>query len=108
MSARAGERADEKRREIRSYAFGYALALALTAAAFAAVRWPSFATGTTLGIVFVLGLAQMVVHFHYFLHINLAKSSRDDLQLILFSALIIGLMVSGTLVILLNLRMRMM
>jgi len=48
------------------------------------------------------------VHFRFFLHISLKKSSRHDLQLILFSILIIALMVSGTVVILLNLRHRMM
>ena len=50
----------------------------------------------------------MVVHFRFFLHISLKKSSREDLQLMLFSALIVTLMVSGTLVILFNLRARMM
>ena len=98
----------DKRRETLGYAIGYALALALTGAAFAAVRWPSFAAGTTLAIVFGLALVQVVVHFRFFLHVSLARSARDDLLLILFAALIVILMVSGTLVILFNLRMRMM
>jgi cytochrome o ubiquinol oxidase operon protein cyoD len=42
------------------------------------------------------------------LRVNLSRSSRDNLWLILFSGLIIALMVSGTLVILFNLRQRMM
>ncbi len=94
--------------DIRSYLIGYALALALTAASFAAVHWPGFASGTTLAIVIVLALIQMVVHFRFFLHVTLSRSARDDLQLILFSSLIILLMVSGTLVVLFNLRERMM
>ena len=72
------------------------------------MRWPSFASTTTLAIVLGLALVQMVVHFRFFLHISLQKSARDDLQLILFSTLIVILMVSGTLVILFNLRARMM
>ena len=99
---------DGKRGEIRSYAIGYGLALALTGAAFAIVHWPSFASATTLAIVFGLALVQMVVHFRFFLHVSLRKSAREDLQLILFSTLIVILMVSGTLVILFNLRERMM
>jgi cytochrome o ubiquinol oxidase operon protein cyoD len=99
---------DDKRREVRGYAAGYVLALALTGAAFAAVRWPSFAGGTTLAIVFALALVQVVVHFRFFLHVTLARSARDDLLLILFATLIVVLMVSGTLVILFNLRQRMM
>lgn len=100
--------ASDKSRDIRGYLFGYVLALMLTAGAFALVHWPSLASATTFAIVLVLALAQMIVHFRFFLHITLAKSAREDLQLILFSTLIIILMVSGTLVILFNLRMRMM
>ena len=99
---------DSKRHEIRSYAIGYGLALALTGAAFATVHWPSFASTTTLAIVLVLAVVQMAVHFRFFLHISLQTSARDDLQLILFSTLIVILMVSGTLVILFNSRARMM
>ena len=97
-----------KRRETWSYVIGYVLALALTGVAFAAVRWPSFAAPTTLAIVFGLALVQIIVHFRFFLHISLARSSREDLQLVLFSTLIVALMVSGTIVILLNLHERMM
>ena len=97
-----------KRAEIRQYVIGYALALAFTAAAFAAVRWPIASGGVTFAIVLALGLIQLVAQFRYFLHITLGKHSRDDLLLILFTVLIIGLMVSGTLIILFNLRERMM
>jgi cytochrome o ubiquinol oxidase operon protein cyoD len=99
-----------RRREgdVRAYVIGYLLALALTAAAFAAVRWPSVGAGGTFAIVLALALVQVVVQFRCFLHVSLARSSRDDLQLILFSTLIVILMVGGTLVILFNLRARMM
>lgn len=97
-----------KRNEIRTYAIGYGLALALTGVAFATVRWPGFASTTTLAIVFGLALLQMAVHFRFFLHISFRKSARDDLQLILFSTVIVIVMISGTLVILFNLRARMM
>ncbi len=95
-------------RELRTYAVGYALSLVLTAAAFGMVRWPSFGARAIFGTVLALGLVQMAVQFRCFLHISLKRSSRHDLQLILFSALIITLMVSGTLVVLFNLRERMM
>jgi cytochrome o ubiquinol oxidase operon protein cyoD len=98
----------ERRTELRTYAVGYLLALALTGAAFAAVVWRSFAAETTLGIVLGLALVQAVVHFRCFLHITMQRASRHDLQLILFSTLIIVMMVGGTLVLLMNLRGRMM
>jgi cytochrome o ubiquinol oxidase operon protein cyoD len=98
----------DRARELRTYAIGYGLSLALTVAAFAMVRWHSFGARATFGSVLALGVVQMAVQFRCFLHISLKRSSRHDLQLILFSALIIALMVSGTLVILFNLRGRMM
>ena len=97
-----------KTQEVATYVLGYVAALLTTAAAFGVVRWAPFGVTTTLAIVFTLALAQAIVHFRCFLHISLARSSRDDLQLVLFSTLIVVLMVSGTLVILLNLRHRMM
>ena len=92
--------------DARTYIIGYVIALALTAAAFAVVWWPI--TIAPFAIVLVLALVQAIVQFRFFLHISLAESTRDDLQLILFSTLIIALMVSGTLVILFNLHSRMM
>lgn len=97
-----------KARDVTSYAIGYVIALTLTGGAFALIRWPIIASGATLGLVLGLGVVQMSIHFRFFLQITSAKSSRADLQLILFSTLIIALMVSGTLVILFNLRDRMM
>lgn len=99
---------NDRRRETLTYLAGFALALALTLAAFVAVRWPVAPAGTTLAIILALGLVQVIVQFRCFLHISLGKSSRDDLLLVLFSTLIVALMVSGTLVILFNLRERMM
>jgi cytochrome o ubiquinol oxidase operon protein cyoD len=57
--------------------------------------------------VFVLAFVQIIVHFRFFLQVDFKKRARDNLLLILFSALIIALMVSGTLVLLFNLRLRM-
>lgn len=97
-----------KRSDLVTYGVGYVLALLLTGAAFAVVTWGWVTGPTALTIVFGLALIQAVVHFRCFLHIDLRRSHHDDLQLILFSTLIVCLMVGGTLVVLLNLRMRMM
>ena len=98
----------DKSRETRSYIVGYGGALALTGIAFALVRWPRLSPATTLATILALALVQAVVHFRFFLHLSVKRSARDDLQLVLFSTLIVALMVAGTLVILGNLRHRMM
>ncbi|MBW4047626.1 MAG: cytochrome-c oxidase [Proteobacteria bacterium] len=96
------------RRDLLAYGLGLLSALLLTAAAFALVQWPTFSTNGLLTGIYVLGLLQIIAHFRFFLHIGWTKSKREDLQLLLFSSLIILLMVAGTVAVLANLRMRMM
>lgn len=106
MSAGSDDR--EKARELRSYGIGFALAAVLTAIPFGAVATGLLASATVWWIIGVAALVQLVVHFRFFLHIGLGRSTRDDLQLILFTALIILLMAGGTIWILSNLHHRMM
>ena len=96
------------RRDFMTYGIGYLCAVGLTGIAFACVFYRLLGPGETFVVVMVLAFIQIIVHFRCFLHISLKRSAREDLQLILFSAVIILLMVGGTLVILGNLRMRMM
>jgi cytochrome o ubiquinol oxidase operon protein cyoD len=90
-----------------TYATGYLLALGLTGIAFAVVYY-HLAAHDGFALILGLGLVQIIVHMRCFLHMSLQRSARSDLTLVLFSTLIIGLMVGGTLVVLFNLRMRMM
>ena len=94
--------------DVMTYSVGYGFALMLTLLAFALAHWQVVPLPTTLWLVFGLALVQMIVHFRCFLHVSRQGPARDDLQLILFSTVIVLLMVGGTLVILFNLRMRMM
>ncbi len=97
-----------ERAETLTYVVGYGLALLLTLAAFGLV-WMQLLFGrAAFYVVLGLGLVQMLVHFRCFLHVDLKRNSRADLQLLLFSALIIALMAGGTLVVLFNLHHRMM
>jgi cytochrome o ubiquinol oxidase operon protein cyoD len=102
------EAAGRRARARRDYVVGLVLALVLTCAAFAAVSWNLGSPPALLDMVFLLGLLQMLVHFRYFLHVDLRAPSRDKLQLIVFSLIIVLLMVGGTLIILADLRARMM
>ncbi|WP_200935914.1 cytochrome C oxidase subunit IV family protein [Methylobacterium sp. Leaf117] len=105
----SNEDASQSRRsDLITYGVGYVLALGLTCVAFALVHWHWASGATALGVVFALALIQAIVHFRCFLHVSLRRTARDDLELILFSTLIIALMAGGTLVVLFNLRTRMM
>jgi cytochrome o ubiquinol oxidase operon protein cyoD len=93
--------------DFRSYCIGGVLALLLTAIAFALVAFGILPLFERLIALAILAVVQIVVHFRYFLHISW-RSHRDDLQLVLFTSLILLLMVGGTLWILINLHERMM
>lgn len=94
-------------KELRFYLTGFGIALALTAVPFAMVAWGDFPSRVTLIAVAVFGLVQVIVHFRYFLHIDLSRQKREDLQLILFSVLLLGIMGIGTVWIMANLAYRM-
>jgi cytochrome o ubiquinol oxidase operon protein cyoD len=90
------DKPDDYWTELRSYVVGATLAVLLSAAAFGLVASGTVSRTAALWTVAVTAVAQVVVHFRYFLHINLSESKGDDLQLILFSFLIVALMAGGT------------
>ena len=96
------------RRDFLTYATGYGLAAVLTGIAFASVFFRLLAPKALFAAILLLALLQIIVQMRCFLHISLKRSARADLQLILFSSLIILLMVGGTLIIVLDERARMM
>ena len=101
------DRNDTYRRELRSYLTGLGLAVILTAVPFTLVAWGGLGTATTLWLIAVFALLQVIVQLRYFLHIDFSRQKREDLHLILFSTLLLALMAGGTIWILANLAMRM-
>jgi cytochrome o ubiquinol oxidase subunit IV len=100
------ERNQEERRDFRSYVWGIGLALLLTLVPFALVHWIDIPRFPLLIVIGAFALVQMLVHFRFFLHIGF-KQKREDLQLILFSTLLLTIMVAGTIWIMASLALRM-
>jgi cytochrome o ubiquinol oxidase operon protein cyoD len=101
------QRKQEERREFRSYVWGITLALVLTVVPFALVHW--FVNISRLWLLIAIGvfaLVQILVQFRFFLHIGF-KQKREDLQLLLFSGLLLTFMVGGTIWIMVSLAQRM-
>ena len=96
----------EERREFRSYVWGIGVALLLTLVPFALVQWIAIPRLTLLIVIGAFALGQMLVHFRFFLHIDF-RQKREDLQLIVFSALLLTIMVAGTIWIMASLAARM-
>ena len=101
-----GELKAQERREFRSYVWGVGLALLLTVVPFALVHWAAIPRISLLIVIGAFALAQMLVHFRFFLHIGF-NHNREDLQLILFSTVVLFIMVAGTVWIMASLAARM-
>ena len=67
-------------RGIRPYLIGLGLALILTAIPFALVATHALPRLTTLVIIAIAAVVQIVVHLGFFLHIGFRSTPRDDFQ----------------------------
>ena len=88
-------------RELRNLLIGYGIALVLTLLAFGTVVL-DFPRTLAVVIILVLGFIQVIMQMWYFLHLDLEKSHRDDLQLATFTSILGATMFLGTLWIIFN------
>ncbi|WP_237215853.1 cytochrome o ubiquinol oxidase subunit IV [Ruegeria lacuscaerulensis] len=95
------------RRERRRYVVGYGGSLVLTLIVFIIAYVFGIKTTGVYLTIGLLGLAQLIVQLVYFLHIDRRRSSREDLDLVLFSTLVLLIIIVGTVWIMGNLSMRM-
>jgi cytochrome o ubiquinol oxidase operon protein cyoD len=94
-------------RTVWPYLIGIVLALTLTAIPFALVAMGTLPRGTTLAVILVAAIIQILVHLRFFLHIGLS-TPRENLIALAFAAVLILIMVGGTLWIMFDLYNRMM
>lgn len=93
---------------LKSYLLGFVFALVLTAIPFGLVALKLLPAVPTLAVIAVLASVQMIVHLRYFLHLDLSPKRRESLFALAFAAVIVFIMVGGTVWILFNLQYRMM
>lgn len=90
----------------KQYVVGFLLAIALTVVPFALVMTHS-AEGTPL---FIAGfaVAQIVVHVLYFLHVNGSEAQRWNLTALIYTAIVVGIILGGSIWIMHHLYINMM
>ncbi len=96
------------RGSLKSYLTGFVLSLILTAIPFALVMSGAWSSAAALAGIFSAGLVQILVHLHYFLHLDTSLAARWNLLATIFTLLIMILYVGGTLWIMWSLYYRMM
>nr|PZN83031.1 MAG: cytochrome o ubiquinol oxidase subunit IV [Pseudomonadota bacterium] len=95
-------------RNTRPYLIGLGLAVLLTAIPFALVATGALPRTTTLIIIAVAAVLQILVHLRFFLHIGLRSTPFENLAALVFAGILIVFMVGGTLWIMFDLHHRMM
>lgn len=93
---------------LKSYVIGFLLSVVLTAIAFGAVMFGTLSHQAVITTIFTAAVAQILVHLHYFLHLDFSSEARWNLLAIIFAVLIIALFVVGSLWIMHSLNYRMM
>jgi cytochrome o ubiquinol oxidase operon protein cyoD len=93
--------------DVRSYLRGLMLALVLTVVPFALVYFKLLPSGTTLVLIVVMAIIQILIHLRCFLHLDLTSTPRENLLALCFAAILIFLMVGGSLWIMFDLHHRM-
>lgn len=96
------------RGSLKSYLTGFVLSLILTAIPFALLMRGTLSSSAALAGIFSAGIVQILVHLHYFLHLDTSSAARWNLLALMFTLLILALFVGGTLWIMFNLNYRMM
>ncbi|WP_298818151.1 cytochrome o ubiquinol oxidase subunit IV [uncultured Roseibium sp.] len=95
-------------RSLTTYLVGFVLAVVLTAIPFAVV-WGGLLTGPAVyAVIAVAAVLQVMVHLVFFLHLNFKSTPAENLFFLAFAAVLIIIMVGGSLWIMTDLHHRMM
>jgi cytochrome o ubiquinol oxidase operon protein cyoD len=101
--------AGASRGTFKSYGIGFILSILLTAIAFAlAMQGGGLPRWTVLTGIFGAAILQILVHLHYFLHLDTSSAARWNMLALVITLLIMLLFVGLTLWIMSNLNYRMM
>ena len=108
MSQAAIDSIGASRGSFKSYLTGFVLSLILTAIPFALVMSGTLSLSATLAGILSAGIVQILVHLHYFLHLDTSSTASWNVLALIFTLLIMLLFVGGTIWIMNSLYYRMM
>lgn len=91
----------------KSYLTGFILSVILTAIPFAMVMLGGASRQATLLTLVICAVVQILVHVVYFLHINTSAEQRSNLGALLFTAIVVAIVVAGSVWIMINLNSNM-
>jgi cytochrome o ubiquinol oxidase operon protein cyoD len=87
----------------KSYFIGFVLSVILTAIPFGLVMLKTFSTNVTILCVLAAAAVQVIVHLHYFLHMDRSAEQRETVLSFIFTAIILAIIIGGSMWIMDNL-----
>ena len=96
------------RGSFKSYGTGFLLSIVLTVIPFALVMSGALPRSAIVFGLLGAAIVQMMVHLHYFLHLDASSAARWNLIALAFTLLIMFIFVGGSIWIMFNLNYRMM
>jgi cytochrome o ubiquinol oxidase operon protein cyoD len=81
---------------VKSYLIGFALSVILTAIPFALTMMKVLPSQMLVPVILILGVVQILVHLHYFLHMDTSSSQVWNNAAFVFTAIILGILIIGT------------
>ncbi len=96
-----------ERHGLRSYLIGFVLAVILTAIPFYLVYTHALPPSRIMVVIAIAAVLQILVHLHFFLHINFTTTPKENLLALAFTAVLLLLMVGGSFWIMIDLHYRM-
>lgn len=108
MSHAQIESAGVSKGSYKSYAAGFILSIFLTAISFALVMSGKFPHLVALLGIFAAAVVQILVHLHYFLHLDSSSEARWNVMVLIYTVLLMIIFVGGSIWIMYSLYHRMM
>lgn len=93
---------------LKSYLTGFILSIILTVIPFGLVMSGSLPSSYILVGIFLAAIVQILVHMHYFLHLDTSSEQRWNVMAMAYTVLIIATLVGGSIWIMYNTHIRMM
>ncbi|TDV15048.1 cytochrome o ubiquinol oxidase subunit IV [Paraburkholderia caballeronis] len=100
--------AQEPHGSLGGYIAGFVLSVLLTAGAFGLVPHGAMDPGTSMIVIAILALVQIIVHMVFFLHLNTSSGQGWNLLAIAYTVLAAAFLVFGTIWVMHNVTMNMM
>lgn len=102
----AAEQAGAHGGSLRVYVTGFVLAVLLTLLAFGLVMGKELSPASTLAVIFIAAVAQIIVHLRFFLHLDTSSAQRWNLAAFALTLLIVTIVIAGSVWIMLSLHGR--